>query len=381
MENNNINISEFEETITKMVKEKIEKLIETEMDAYLSENTGVRNGHYQRKLKTKYGEIDNLTVPGDRESNFNTALFNKYDRSIGMEALVISMYANGVSTRRITDILEDALRDKYSPSTISRITDVTLEEIGNFKAKKLDKRYIAVLLDGLFFFLRRGNVAQEPVIFALGIKETGEYELLGSYLTVKGAHNNYNDVLQDLYSRGLKEPLLFIADGINNLDEEISKTYPRAEFQLCTIHYLRNLKSKVKERDSEEIVNDANKMFLCNDKEEAGGKFREFKNKWNNKYPDIVYNTEKKTGRLFRFYEYPESIRRLLKSTNAIERFNEEIRRRVKTISSFPDTKSAEKIFYYKSIEYNSRHAFKVMNGSYKSKDEIMEMFQKRYPL
>ena len=275
----------------------------------------------------------------------------------------------------------DVLKEKYSPSAVSRITDVTLEEIGNFKAKKLDKRYIAVLLDGLFFFLRRGNVDKEPVIFALGIKETGEYEVLGFYLTVKESHNNYNDVLQNLYGRGLKKPLLFIADGINNLDEEISKIYPRAEFQLCTIHYLRNLKSKVKEKDSEEIVNDANRMFLCNSKDEAGNKFREFKNKWNNKYPDIVYNTEKKTGRLFRFYEYPAGIRRLLKSTNAIERFNEEIRRRVKTISSFPDTKSAEKIFYYKSIEYNSKHAFKVINGYYKSKDEIMEMFQKRYPL
>ncbi len=381
MENNNINISEFEEAIMKTVKEKIEKLIETEIDAYLAENTGVRNGYYQRKLKTRYGEIEDLNIPRDRESNFSTALFNKYDRSIGMEDLVISMYANGISTRRISEILEDVMRDKYSPSAVSRITDVTLEEINSFRSKKLDKRYIAVLLDGLFFFLRRGDVDKEPVIFALGIKETGEYEILGFYLTVKESHNNYNDVLQDLYSRGLKEPLLFIADGISNLDEEIVKIYPRAEFQLCTIHYLRGIKSKVKERDSEDIVNDANKMFTCNNKNEARDKFNDFKNKWNNRYPDIVYNTEKKTGRLFRFYDYPENIRRSLKSTNAIERFNEEIRRRVKTISSFPDTKSAEKVFYYKSIEYNSKHAFKVMNGYYKSRDEIREMFQKRYPL
>ena len=105
MEYNNINISEFEEAITKMVKEKLEKLMETEMDAYLSENTGVRNGHYERDLKTKYGNIEDLSVPRDRESNFNTALFNKYDRSIGMEDMIISMYANGVSTRRISEIL------------------------------------------------------------------------------------------------------------------------------------------------------------------------------------------------------------------------------------------------------------------------------------
>ena len=381
MENGNINISEIEEVIMKTVKEKIEKLIEVEMDAYLDENPGVRNGHYKRNLKTKYGEIDDLSIPRDRESNFNTSLFNKYDRSMGMEDMIISMYANGMSTRRISEILEYALKNKYSSSAISKITDITLDEVKNFKSRKLDKRYIAVLLDGLFFFLRRDNVDKEPVIFALGIKETGEYEILGFYLTVKESHNNYNDVLNDLYSRGLKEPLLFIADGINNLDEEIMKTYPRADFQLCTIHYTRNLKSKVKEKDSDEIIKDANRMFTCNNKEEAINRFNEFKNKWNNKYPDIVYNTEKSTGRLFRFYNYPESIRRSLKSTNAIERMNEEIRRRIKTISSFPDEKSAEKVFYYKSIEYNSKHAFNVMNGYYKSRDEIMEMFQKRYPL
>ena len=104
------------------------------------------------------------------------------------------------------------------------------------------------MLDGLFFYLRRDTVDKEPVIFALGIKESGEYEILGFYLTVKESHNNYSDVLEDLYKRGLKEPLLFIADGINNLDEEVMRIYPKSDFQLCTIQYMKGLKSKVKEK-------------------------------------------------------------------------------------------------------------------------------------
>ncbi len=270
--------------------------------------------------------------------------------------------------------------NKYSPSSVSRITDLTLEEVNKFVNRKLDNRYIAVMLDGLFFYLRKETVDKEPVIFALGIKESGEYEILGSYLTVKESHNNYKDVLEDLYRRGLKESLLFIADGINNLDEEVMKIYPGSDFQLCTIHYMRGLKSKVKEKDVE-IIEDANKMFKCSNKEEAIIKFNDFKNKWNGRYPNAISNTEIKLGSLLRFYDYPLKIRNSLKSTNIIERMNEEIGRRIKTVSSFPDEDSAMKMFYLKSVEFNSRHAFRKMNGSYKCNDAIRGMFNKRYPL
>ena len=324
MEYNNINISDIDSIIKETVKKEIEKIMKIEQDVFLSENTGIKNGYYTRNLKTKYGEIDDMKVPRNRDNSFHSAVIDYNNRAIAMDDLIISMYSNGVSTRRISNILKTLFNNKYSPSSVSKITDAAIEEINTFLNRKLDKRYIAVYLDGLFFYLRRAPVDKEPVIFAIGIKETGEYEILGFYLTVKESHNNYRDVLTDLYNRGLTEPLLFIADGINNLDEEVMRIFPRADFQSCTIHYLRGIKSKVKERDSEEIVNDANKMFNCNDKKDAVDRFNDFKIKWNNKYPDIVYNTEKSTGKLFRFYDYPENIRRSLKSTNVIERENEE---------------------------------------------------------
>ena len=112
-------------------------------------------------------------------------------------------------------------------------------------------------------------------------------------------------------------------------------------------------------------MDDANKMFRCNNKDEAVGKFNEFKNKWENRHPNIIYNTEIKLGELLRFYDYPLRIRNLLKSTNIIERMNGEIGRRIKTVSSFPGGDFAMKIFYLKSIEFNSKHAFRKMNGSF----------------
>ena len=323
MEYNNINISNVEDIIEQTVKEQIEKLMKIEQDQYLEENTGIKNGHYKRNLRTKYGELKELRVPRNRDNKFHSAVI-EYNKTIGLEELITSLYSNGVSTRKISDILNNIFKNRYSPSSVSRITDITLEEVNKFVNRKLDNRYIAVMLDGLFFYLRRDTVDKEPVIFALGIKESGESEILGFYLTVKESHNNYKDVLEDLYRRGLKEPLLFIADGINNLDEEVMRIYPKSDFQLCTIHYLRGLKSKVKEKDLE-IMDDADKMFKCSNKEEAIIRFNEFKNKWERKYPNVIYNTEIKLGHLLRFYDYPLKIRNSLKSTNIIERMNEEI--------------------------------------------------------
>ena len=379
MEYGNINMSNVEEVIEQTVKEKLEALMRIEHDQYLEENSGIKNGSYKRNLKTKYGELKELSVPRNRDNTFHSAVIES-NKTVGLEELITSLYSNGVSTRRISSILKDILNNRYSPSSISRITDLTLEEVNKFVNRKLDKRYIAVMLDGLFFYLRRETVDKEPVIFALGIKESGEYEILGFYLTIKESHNNYKDVLEDLYRRGLKESLLFIADGITDLDEEVMKIYPGSDFQLCTIHYIRGLKSKVKEKDLE-IIEDANRMFRCSNKEEAITKFNDLKNKWERRYPNVIYNTERKLGQLLRFYDYPSKIRNSLKSTNEIERLNGEIRRRIKVVSSFPDEDSAMKIFYLKSIEFNSKHAFRKMNGYYKCNDEIKEMFNKRYPL
>ena len=379
MEYDNINMSNVEEVVEQTVKKQLETLMQIEHDQYLEENPGIKNGYYKRNLKTKYGELKQLSVPRNRDNSFHSAIVDN-NKAVGIDELITSLYSNGVSTRRISNILRGIFNNRYSPSSISRITDLALEEVNRFASRKLDKRYIAVMLDGLFFYPRRETVDKEPIIFALGIKESGEYEILGFYFTIKESHNSYKDVLEDLYRRGLKESLLFIADGITDLDEEVMKIYPGSDFQLCTTHYMRGLKSKVKEKDIE-IIEDANKMFRCSNKQEAIIKFNDLKNKWENRYPSVIYNTEKKLGQLLRFYDYPSKIRNSLKSTNEIERLNGEIRRRIKVVSSFPDEDSAMKVFYLKSIEFNSKHAFRKMNGYYKCNDEIKEIFNKRYHL
>ena len=378
-----MNMEEMDKRIMEVarnaVKEYLENLMKTERDVFIDEHGGIKNGYYERTMKTKFGEIEDLNVPRDREGKFRTALFDPYARSIGIDELIISLYSKGISTRKMSEILESIFQNRYSRSSISRITEITIEEVKRFQNRPLDKRYIAIFLDALFFYLRRDTVDKEPIIFAMGIKESGEYGII-FYISSKESHLSYSEVISDLYSRGVREPLLFIADGIPKLDEEIRKVFPRADFQLCTIHASRNFESEVREYDVNAVDSQLKQIFLSEDREEAIKRFNEFKSIWENKYPKQVYNLERKLNYLFTYFQYPKPIRRSIHSNNIIERMNKEIRRRIKTIDSLPTEESAMKIIYLRVAELNEKWSHRVINGYFKCKDELMEMFSKRYP-
>jgi transposase-like protein len=215
----------------------------------------------------------------------------------------------------------------------------------------------------------------------MGIKETGQYEILGFYMNPIENHIAYRNVLMDLHERGAEEPLLMIADGLPGIEEEIRQLYPGSDFQLCTIHAGRNLESHVRVQDRNEIDSDLRGIFLSRTGEDELNQFTEFRNKCSSRYPRPVYNMEKNLSILFKYYDYPESIRRSIHSTNLIERMNREIRRRIKIIDSLPSEESAMKIIYIRATEINEKWSQRSLRGFYKCMDEIREMFQERYPL
>jgi len=142
-------------------------------------------------------EIEDMNVPRDWEGRFRTALFDPYARSIGIDELIISLYSKGISTRKMSEILESIFQNRHSRSSIPRITEITIEEVKGFQNRPLDRRYIAIFLDALFFYLRRDTVEKEPIIFAMGIKESGEYEII-FYISSKESHLSYNEVIKYL---------------------------------------------------------------------------------------------------------------------------------------------------------------------------------------
>ena len=238
------------------VKEFLESLMKGEIQTFLEENNGNRNGYYERDIGTRYGKINDLRVPRERNNEFQTVLFEPYQKNMGIDDLVVSMYSKGISTRKMAEILEELFHNKYSRSTISRITDITMNEITKWQSRNLQKRYIAIFMDAMFFSLRRETIDKECVIFAMGINESGNYEILGFYMNPVENHIAYRNVLMDLHERGVEEPLLFIADGLPGIEEEIKQIYPRSDFQLCTVHASRNFESHVRVQDRNEIDSD-----------------------------------------------------------------------------------------------------------------------------
>ena len=190
------------EIVRSTVKELMESLMKGEIQAFLEENKGSRNGYYERDLGTRYGRINDLRVPRDRDNEFQTALFDRHQRNIGIDDLIASMYSKGISTGKMAEILEEIFHNRYSKSTISRITDITIPEINKWRTRPLDRRYIAIFMDAMLLSLRKDTVQKECVIFATGIRETGQYEILGFYTNPIENHIAYRNVPMDLHARG-----------------------------------------------------------------------------------------------------------------------------------------------------------------------------------
>ena len=189
------------EIVRSTVKDFMESLMRGEIQAFLEDREGQRNGYYKRDIGTRYGKIDDLMVPRDRNNEFKTALFERYQRNIGIDDLVVSMYSKGISTRKMAEILEEIFHSRYSKSTISRISEITVPEISKWRSRRLEKRYIAIFLDAMFLSIRRETVEKECVIFAMGIRESGYYEIMGFYMNPVGNHIAYRNVLMDLHER------------------------------------------------------------------------------------------------------------------------------------------------------------------------------------
>ena len=228
--------NQLENMIREFVKEKLELIMKEEIKNFLEveqkEVHNSRNGYYTRSLDTKYGKIDQLYVPRDRNGDFQTQLFEPYQRRDGwLEEAIIKMYQSGMSTREIGKFIERILGSSYSPTTISNITDATIEDIRKWQQRPLNKRYSVLYLDGLYIKVRRDTYAKEVIYIVLGVNEYGYREILGFYVGGQESALGWQEILQDLYQRGVKEVLLGVFDGLNGLEEAFKSVFPKADVQ------------------------------------------------------------------------------------------------------------------------------------------------------
>jgi len=379
----------FDDMINDLIKNFIEKLLKGELTEFLNydkydsagKNTGnSRNGNYSRNLQTKYGVIEKLEVPRDRNNDFQTALFEPYKRRDDwLEQTVIQMYARGLSTRDIANLIEQMYGQKYSATSVSNLTDIAIKEIEQWKNRPLEKRYSVLFIDALSIKIRREHVGNESAYIIIGINEEGYREILDFYIGVTESATLWEEVLMNLKSRGVEQVLLGVMDGLPGLTDSFLKVYPKADVQRCVVHKVRNTLHKVKKKHTDEIVTDLKKIYKAPSREFAEQVLNEFSSKWDRIYPRLAQSWFEDKDELFTFYKYPDSIQKSIYTTNWIERANKEIRKRLKTMNSLPNEKAAEKILYLKILDYNSKWSERRLKGFLAARENLIQLFEERY--
>lgn len=377
---------QLQNEVTRFVQERMELLMREELQNFLRvenpEHPNSRNGYYQREMHTRYGKIEDLNVPRDREGEFHTALFEPYSRRENwLEEAVISMYKAGMSTRDVAQFIERMYGTKYSPTTITNITNVVLADVDVWRSRPLKKRYSVLYMDGMYVALKRDTVENECIYVVMGIDEDGHREILGYYIGGQESATYCREVFQDLRKRGVEEVLVGVADGLTGLKDAFLGVFPKADFQRCVVHKLRNTISRVRAKDKPAILDDLKGVYSSAELEEGLACFRMFEQKWNTKYPKEVQSWRNDLDDLLRFYKYPAMIRYALYTTNAIERTVKEIRKRVRPMNSLANLEAAEKIVYLFSTDYNDKWSRRALRGfaDDEVKQQLKVMFQTRY--
>lgn len=287
----------LENAVTKLVKEKLELLLREEIKNFMgveqADSSNNRNGYYQRTFDTRYGRIDDLQVPRDRKSEFQTQLFEPYQRREGwLEEAIIHMYKGGMSTREVAKFIESMYGSQYSPTTISNITQTVMEDIEQWQKRPLERRYSVIYLDGLYVKLKRNTVSSEAVYLAMGIDENGTRQILGFYVGGHESANGWRDVLKDLHRRGATDVLLGVFDGLPGLEEAFQEIYPKADVQHCIVHKVRSTFPKIRVQDKTEFLDDLKGIYNAIDGDVARAMFDGFKAKWSKQYPKEVKSWE-----------------------------------------------------------------------------------------
>lgn len=377
-------MNQLNDLVRDFVKDQLETMMEEEREQFFKverpDLKQVKNGYYERTLDTKHGHIDDLAVPRDRNGDFQTELFSPYQRrDQWVGETVTRMYQKGVSTRKIGQMIEHMLGSSYSATTVSNITDGTIENIEAWQQRPLQKRYSVLYLDGTYLKLRRDDVANEVVYIVIGVTEEGYREILGFYVGGQESALGWKDILCDIYERGAEEVLLGVFDGLPGLEEAMKEIYPKADVQRCVVHKIRNALNAVRKKDQTAIAEDLKPIYEASSKEEAKKQFKAFKETWQSKHPKVVKSWEKDLDVLLTFLDYPSSIQRVIYTTNIIERTMKEIKKRTKTMNSLPSERAAEKVVYLQVTDYNRKWSERKLRGFASAYQQLQDMFESRY--
>jgi putative transposase len=342
--------------LTGLTKTVLETALEAELDEHLGypkhavegRNTGnSRNGTRAKTVLTEVGEVE-LEVPRDREGSFEPKIVRKRQRRMsGVDELVISLSAKGLTTGEIAAHLADVYGAEVSKDTISRITDAVVDELAGWQSRPLDSVYPVVFIDAIHVKLRDGKVVNRPVYTVVGVTVGGEREILGLWVGDGSEGAKYwHQVLSEILNRGTADVCIVVCDGLRGLPEAIAGVWPQAIVQTCVLHLIRNSFRYASKADWAELARDLRPVYSAATDAAARAALEEAAGKWGERYPAIIRLWENAWAEFVPFLSYSPEIRKVIYSTNAIESLHARFRRAVRARGHFPTEQAALKCLY-----------------------------------
>ena len=349
-----------QDVLKELVRTVVQQTLEAEMDAALGaakgERTegrlGYRSGYYGRTLITRVGKLE-LRVPQDRQGQFSTQVFERYQRSEkALVSALAEMYIQGVSTRKVKQITEELCGHSFSASSISAIVKRLDEQLAQFASRTLEEAYPYLILDARYEKVRDcGAIRSRAVMIAIGIDWEGRRQVLAVELANRESASSWKDFILGLKQRGLKGVEMAVSDDHAGLKKALTETLPEAVWQRCYVHFLRNALDHLPRKADDDCLRELRWIYDRRDLSEARKDMAAWLLRWQEKYPKLCSWVEDNIEETLSFYRLPFGHHKHLKSTNMLERLNEEIKRRTQVVRIFPNEESCLRLIRALAVE------------------------------
>ena len=360
-------LAEFSQMLTKIT---VEAALNAELDEHLgydkhasSDMENNRNGVSRKQLQTEDGTIE-LSAPRDRDGSFEPQLVKKHQRRFtSMSDKILSLYAKGMTTREIQATFKEMYDADVSPTLISKVTEAVIDEVIEWQSRPLDAIYPIVYMDCIVVKIRQDKqVINKAIFLALGVNLEGHKELLGMWIAENEGAKFWLNVLTELQNRGVKDILIACVDGLKGFPDAINTVYPNTRIQLCIVHMVRNSVKFVPWKDYKPVTADLKQIYQSVTEEEALKALDTFSERWDGKYPQISKSWRSHWHNLNTLFDYPEDVRKVIYTTNAIESLNSVIRKAIKKRKLFPSDDSARKVVYLAILDASKKWTMPIRN-------------------
>jgi putative transposase len=382
-----------------LMKAALERMLDTEMDVHLGRKAlpalvaddpdvsdpsapkNRRNGHSPKTVRGEAGELC-LDIPRDRHGTFEPQLIPKHQRRLaGFDEKILALYAKGLTTRDIQDIVKELYGVDVSPTLVSEIAADLDAEVTQWRQRRLEAVWPILYLDGIVVHVRgeNGRVSQHTMYVALGVNLQGKKELLGLWLSATEGAKFWLTCLTDLKNRGLNDIFIVCVDGLTGFPEAIRTAYPQTRVQLCIVHLVRAALKYVTDKDSRAVAADLKKIYQSATVLEAEQELDKFDTVWGEKYPTIVKQWRLRWSDITALFDFPPAIRKAIYTTNAIESVNSVIRKFTRNRKQYPNAESALKLVYLAIHEASKKWTMPIV-GWKAALNHFAIMFEDRLP-